>query len=94
MDTILIPIVEALLGVRGLLLSLLLLILIVVKEFVQAAGGTRARFWSGLLAAAIVPLLLAFGLTVALRLEANNRSHAAQASFESSPAQATQEHRP
>jgi hypothetical protein len=68
MQTSLPPIIAALLGYRGLLLSMLLIILIVVKEFVQAAGGRRAHLWSILLAAAIVPLLVAFGLTVALRL--------------------------
>ena len=68
MQTTLPPILGALVGYRGLLLSLLLIVLIVLREFVQAAGGKRAHLWSVLLSAAIVPLLIAFALTVVLRL--------------------------
>jgi hypothetical protein len=81
----------ALLGYRGLLLSLLLIILIVVKEFVQAAGGRRAHMWSFLLAAAITPLLVAFALTVVLRLGDGGRP--ARAALVS-PLPAGQEPRP
>jgi hypothetical protein len=40
----------------------------------QAAGGARAHLWSILLATAILPLLVAFGLTVVLRLGESGRS--------------------
>ena len=68
MSTIVSQLITSLLGVRGLMLSLLLLILLILKEFIQTSEHPRARFLAGALAAAIVPLLLAFGLTVALRL--------------------------
>lgn len=46
----------------------LLLILLVQKEILRAVGGTLSRDWTRTLNVAIVPLLVAFGVIIVLRL--------------------------
>jgi LysM repeat protein len=79
MHTLTTPIAEALAGIRGLGISLLLIALLVLRQFLQAAGGARARNWSSVLQFAIVPLLVVFGITVTLRLAEGDESGVAQA---------------
>jgi hypothetical protein len=59
-------------GAHGLYISMLLIGLLALKEFVQAAGGPRARLWARLLQIAILPLLVLFGLSITMRLTAES----------------------
>lgn len=51
----------------GLVLVLLLLSLLIYKEIARAAGGQRADKWAETFNIAIIPMLISFGLIVALR---------------------------
>jgi hypothetical protein len=51
----------------GIIATLLLLVLLVQKEIISALDNPRAKRWADTLNIAIVPLLLAFGLVVAIR---------------------------
>ena len=52
----------------GLIVILLLIVLLVQKEFIRAIGGPRSQTWMQALNIAIIPLLLTFGLTVVMRI--------------------------
>jgi hypothetical protein len=58
---------------------MLLIGMLALKEFVQAAGGPRARLWARLLQIAIVPLLVLFGLSITFRLSAERSGQPLQA---------------
>jgi O-antigen/teichoic acid export membrane protein/LysM repeat protein len=68
METTTFTLVEALSGARGLFVSMLLIALLALKEFAQAAGSARAQTLARVLQIAIVPLLALFGLAITLRL--------------------------
>lgn len=52
----------------GLVTILLLITLLIQKELVRAYGGSRSKTWMRALDVAIVPLVLAAGLVMFLRL--------------------------
>ncbi|HJZ47162.1 MAG TPA: LysM domain-containing protein [Roseiflexaceae bacterium] len=68
METTMLTFADALAGARGLFVSMLLIALLALREFAQAAGGTHARTLARGLLLAIVPLLVLFGLALTLRL--------------------------
>ncbi len=80
METTMVSLAGALADARGLFISMLLLALLALKEFVQSTTGPRARLWARALQVAIVPLLLLFGLAITLRLTQTPRAQPAQAS--------------
>jgi hypothetical protein len=59
---------DALSTTYGLIVALLLIFLLVQKELLRAHGGRRARLWLQTLNIAIVPLVVAFGLVVVMRI--------------------------
>ncbi|HEU5098385.1 MAG TPA: LysM domain-containing protein [Roseiflexaceae bacterium] len=68
METTMVTFADTLAGARGLFVSMLLIALLALKEFAQAAGGLRLRPWIRALQIAIVPLLALFSLAITLRL--------------------------
>ena len=78
METTMVTLAGALADARGLFVSMLLLVLLALKEFAQSTAGPRARVWARALQVAIVPLLLLFGLAIALRLTSEQSARPAQ----------------
>jgi hypothetical protein len=58
---------DALLTSIGVVVTLLLIVLLVQKELVRAAGGPRSTTWMRTLDIAIAPFLLTFSLIVVMR---------------------------
>lgn len=54
----------------GLVVIVLLFVLLIEKEIIRSFNGRRVQTWLHALDIAIVPLALAFGLIIALRLVA------------------------
>jgi len=79
METTMVTLAGALSGARGLFVSMLLIALLALKEFAQAAGRPRLKTWIRALQIAIVPLLALFGLAVALHLTQEQVGRSAQA---------------
>jgi LysM repeat protein/O-antigen/teichoic acid export membrane protein len=83
METSLGSLAGALAGARGMFISMLLIALLALKEFVQSASGARAQRLARALQVAVVPLLLLFGLAITLRLTQEQHAPSASASAES-----------
>jgi LysM repeat protein/O-antigen/teichoic acid export membrane protein len=79
METTMVTLAGALSGARGLFVSMLLIALLALKEFAQAAASPRLKVWSRALQIAIVPLLALFGLAITLRLTQEPVARPAQA---------------
>jgi hypothetical protein len=58
---------NALSATIGIIAILLLMVLLLQKELLRAAGGIRARLWLQTLNVAIVPLLFTFTLILVVR---------------------------
>lgn len=59
---------DALSTALSVIAILLLIVLLIEKELVRAAGGVRVRTWMQALDIAIVPLLVAFSCIIAMRV--------------------------
>jgi hypothetical protein len=59
---------DALSTTYGLIIAMLLIILLVQKELMRAHGGPHVRLWLQTLNIAIVPLVVAFGMVVVMRI--------------------------
>jgi LysM repeat protein/O-antigen/teichoic acid export membrane protein len=83
METTMITLADTLSGARGLFVSMLLIALLALKDFAQAAARPRLKPWIWALQIAIVPLLALFSLAITLRLtqeQAGRPAHAGQLS--------------
>ena len=59
---------EALSTSIGLIVVVLLAVLLIQKEIVRASSGAHSKAWMRALDIAIVPLLMAFALTIGVRI--------------------------
>jgi LysM repeat protein len=89
METTMITLADTLSGARGLFVSMLLIALLALKDFAQAAARPRLKPWIWALQIAIVPLLALFSLAITLRLTQEQAGRPAQAGQPSAQVVAT-----
>jgi LysM repeat protein/O-antigen/teichoic acid export membrane protein len=89
METTMITLADTLSGARGLFVSMLLIALLALKEFAQAAARPRLKPWIWALQVAIVPMLALFSLAITLRLTHEQVGQPVQADLPSAQATAT-----
>lgn len=89
METTMITLADTLSGARGLFVSMLLIALLALKEFAQAAARPRLKPWIRALQIAIVPLLALFSLAITLRLTREQAGQPVQAARPSAQVVAT-----